>query len=190
MHRTLRKLSVLAIVLAIPQALALADEDHPHNTDARAFAKAAGVDPNTPSPNATPEQIALAKAIGKDVVCLCGTCPKRFVTDCDCGWAGLQQNALLNAVVAGKSREEIVHLYQQVYSARGLALPPDDDLLAKVAWALPYAGAAFGLFFMFIFGVKLMRKKDGSEREKPEEIPVIQDEAAEKELNQALEDLD
>ena len=32
-------------------------------------------------------QAEVAKATGRDVVCLCGTCPKRLITDCECGWA-------------------------------------------------------------------------------------------------------
>lgn len=103
------------------------------------------------------EQAALAKAIGKEVVCLCGTCPKHTITDCDCGWAGMNKRILQHAVSRGMTREQIVGTYREAYGDQVLAMLPNEGF-ARLAWVLPYSAGAFGLALVFFVGVRHLRR--------------------------------
>jgi cytochrome c-type biogenesis protein CcmH/NrfF len=141
-------------------------------------------------------QAETARAIGRDVVCLCGTCPKRTITSCECGWAIQNQNTLINAVVAGHSPETIVSAYRAAYGDRVLSLLPNEGF-ATAAWALPYTVAAIALLAVFFIGFGFMKKPSAitattiiSEAHE-ENIPqIINDEEARKALQEELEDLD
>ena len=155
------------------------------------FARAANVTTTVKKPH-TPEQADLAKLTGRDVVCLCGTCPKRLITDCECGWATRNQNAILNAVVDGKTREQIVALYRQVYGDQVLAMLPNSGF-AMTAWALPYAVGAISLVAALFVGLSFMRRREepsGPEPSSPVAPEVTDDEDARAALAQELVDLD
>jgi cytochrome c-type biogenesis protein CcmF len=145
-----------------------------------------GVSMDHPQPGITLEQANAADIVGRDVVCLCGTCPKRLISDCDCGWAKKNQVAILNAVAKGKSRAEIVAAYREVYGERVLAMLPDEGI-NMIAWRLPYAGALVGLVVAFLIGRRFLAKRAAPEAPAP--APVA-DAAAQAELKRELEDLD
>lgn len=119
-------------------------------------AKKMGV-PMTPPSASTPEQFELGKRIGREVVCLCKTCPKRTITDCDCGWAIRNQHAILQAVVKGMSSDQIIGAYREVYGDQVLAMLPNEGFNV-LAWALPYAGALFGLVGVFWLGRRYLKR--------------------------------
>lgn len=152
-------------------------------------ARRMGVSMNAPS-QSTPEQYEFAKKVGLEVVCLCGTCPKRTITECDCGWAVRNQYAILHAVINGKTSEQIIGAYREVYGQEVLAMLPHEGL-NDIAWALPYGGAIVGLGFALWVGVKLMRRsKEQPEPELPPEPTDTNDASDRAKLNRELEDLD
>jgi cytochrome c-type biogenesis protein CcmH/NrfF len=180
-------------LLAIAGPAGAADQDMPTEKAAPSAvlaARALGVDPNTPSPTATPVQIDLGRAIGREVVCLCGTCPKRTITDCDCGWAKANQVAILNAVVQGKTREQIIQVFRQSYGDQSLAQLPSDNTLAKAAWAVPYLGAGLGLMLVLLAGMRLARNRQAAPVQKVAARAAIPDDAAKKQLERELDELD
>lgn len=120
-------------------------------------ARALGVDVSAAA-SLTDEQALLAKSIGKDVVCLCGTCPKHTITDCTCGWAGLNQRAIQNAVASGRTRSEIVQAYRSSYGDQVLAMLPNEGF-AKAGWAVPYVSAIVGLAVVFLIGLRMRRRR-------------------------------
>jgi cytochrome c-type biogenesis protein CcmH/NrfF len=148
------------------------------------------------SMNVTPPhddaQAALAKTIGEQVVCLCGTCPKRLIHECDCGWAAQNRNVILNAVVAGRGEAEVVAAYRKAYGDQVLAMLPNEGF-AVTAWALPYAVGAVGLVTALAVGLRFL-KQSGSGAAAPatpSAVATVTDDAeAKAELERALEDLD
>ena len=155
-------------------------------------AKALGV-PMSTKHNHTAEQAALAREIGQEVVCLCGTCPKRTISDCECGWAKQHQNSLVNAVVAGNSKEKIIQTYRQVYGDQVLAMLPNEGF-AVTAWALPYAVAMIAFVVILLLGIRFASKPSTvtAMTEQADEIvpAVTQDDEARAQLERELEDLD
>lgn len=157
-------------------------------------ADALGVDLHSQKPH-TPEQGYVAEQAGRDVVCLCGTCPKRLIHECECGWAAQNRNAIMNAVVDGKTREDIVAAYRRVYGDQVLAMLPNSGF-AVTAWALPYAVAAVGLGAAVFVGVRVLKGRgvaDASEvatPATPQTHQTVTDDDARRALERELEDLD
>jgi len=142
----------------------------------------------------TAEHAALAREIGQEVVCLCGTCPKRTISDCECGWAKQHQNSLVNAVVAGNSKEKIIQIYRQVYGDQVLAMLPNEGF-AITAWALPYAVAMVAFVVILLLGVRFAAKPSTvtaltEQAEDSNLPPVTDDDEAREQLERELEDLD
>ena len=141
----------------------------------------------------TEAQAELAREIGKEVVCLCGTCPKRTITSCECGWAKQNQNALVNAVVAGNTKEQIIETYRQAYGDQVLSLLPNEGF-AVTAWALPYAVALLAFMVILFLGFKFVAKPStvtALTEEPAQAIPeVTADAEARAALARELEDLD
>jgi cytochrome c-type biogenesis protein CcmH/NrfF len=180
--------SFLLAILFIA-APAFAQEEHKMGMASDLASKKLGVETERTLQH-TLEQADLAKAIGRDVVCLCGTCPKRTITDCDCGWAHQNQNAILNAVVQGRGRDEIVSVYREAYGQKVLAMLPAEGV-NNLAWALPYAGAILLLAFVVFMGRRYLGR-GGAEGPAPASGPAPdrQDAAARAELARELEDMD
>jgi len=139
------------------------------------------------------EQSALAHEIGKEVVCLCGTCPKRTITACECGWAKQNQNVLVNAVVAGNTKDQIIETYRRVYGDQVLSMLPNEGF-AVTAWALPYAVALIAFMAILFLGFQFVAKPStvtALTEESTEAIPeVTADAEARAALARELEDLD
>lgn len=180
---------------AIPLgSVAFAEEEHSQLGAGPSLAFAAlGVDGRTP-PSATHDQIELGKAIGRELVCLCGDCPKRTITDCDCGWAGQNQTAILAAVAKGKTKEEIFRAYVAAYGDQVRAqIPPcSENPLGCTAFILPYVAGALGLGAVFAVGLRLRRHEAApapTSASPPPPAAPEEDEAA-KQLRRELEDLD
>jgi len=186
-ERTLAALAVMMIGLGFGLRVDAQDEEMVNNGPSPLlFAQKIGVSATDTSPH-TAVQAETAKLIGREVVCLCKTCPKRNVTDCDCGWAGDNKVAILNAVARGMSRDEILSAYRSVYGDAGLAMLPNEGINV-LAWALPYGGAIFGLGAALMVGRRLMGRRK-SEAPVAPAGPAV-DGAAEAQLKRELEDLD
>ena len=156
-------------------------------------ARALGVPMSTKHEH-TPEHAALAREIGQEVVCLCGTCPKRTISDCECGWAKQHQNSLVNAVVAGNSKERIIQTYRQVYGDQVLAMLPNEGF-AITAWALPYAVAMVAFVVILLLGIRFAAKPSTvtamTEQAEDNIVPAVtDDDEAREQLERELEDLD
>ncbi|MCK6549490.1 cytochrome c-type biogenesis protein CcmH [Myxococcota bacterium] len=157
---TVRLALLLGLALAGSRASAQADmETASHAPASDLVLKALGLDPNA-APQLTDEQIVLARTVGRDVVCLCGTCPKEPIADCQCGWASQNRRAIQGAIARGMSRDDIVKTYRQAYGDKVLAMLPNEGF-ARAAWILPYTAAVLGLFAVLFVGGRYLRKTRG-----------------------------
>lgn len=156
----------LAAVAAFVLAAAM-----PERTEAEAegeakdgAAKLLGVNPDRDRRKlGDPDRMDFAKALGQDVVCLCGTCPRHTVTNCDCGWAHFNQRVIQLALLEGKTREMILSAYEAAYGLKVFPLPPDEGF-GRVSYLGPYAVAGLGLILVIFLGLRM--------RNRPGEAPV------------------
>lgn len=151
--------------------------------------RALGVDMSK-LPRLSPEDEDRAKAVGKEVVCLCGTCPRHTITDCQCGWAHQQKKAIRLAMESGQSGEQIIAAYRRVFGDKVLAMIPDEGF-ARTSYALPYAAAVLGLAAVIWVGIRSLRRggAKGAEASAPEPAADAAD-ADVATLRRELEDLD
>lgn len=99
-----------------------------------------------------------AKTVGHEVVCLCPTCNRRYVDECDCGWARRNQLTIQYALMDGKTPDEIVQAYIDVHGLRALPRPPATPL-GNLSWALPYGLTLFSLLLLAWYGLRLRTTK-------------------------------
>jgi cytochrome c-type biogenesis protein CcmH/NrfF len=139
----------LVAVLAISQG-------HTGGDDVMAPAHELHIDPDKLI-SLTQEQKDYAKTIGDELVCLCGTCPRFTVANCDCGWAAQSMNIIKVALSEGKTREEIHAAYEKSYGTKAFPKPP--GTLGELTWLIPYVGGLLLLASLFAFGVRALRRR-------------------------------
>ncbi len=121
--------------------------------------KLLGVDPDRDTRKLSdPAQIDYAKKLGQDVVCLCGTCPRHTVTNCDCGWAHYNQRTIQLALLDGKTKEQIISAYETAFGLKVFPLPPDDGL-GRMSYIVPYVGGVLGLLLVVFFGLRMKKNQ-------------------------------
>ena len=108
-----------------------------------------------------------AKPVGRKVVCLCGTCPRRAVTECSCGWARRNQLTIQYALMDGKSEKDIVDAYVQTHGLKVLPHPPA-TAFGSLSWAVPFGGALMTLIVLAWYGARLK----GEARPAPVPVPI------------------
>lgn len=191
MRRTLARSGArLAVPLALVLALVWSERGEAElQGEAKDLAsKILGVNPDRDGRKLTdPAQIDYAKKLGQEVVCLCGTCPRHTVTNCDCGWAEYNRRTLQLALLDGKTREQIIGAYGTAFGLKVFPLPPDDGF-GRMSYILPYAGAGFGLLFVIILGLRMRRTSPSSSPTAPGAKDEEGDEARRR-LARELDDL-
>jgi cytochrome c-type biogenesis protein CcmH/NrfF len=175
MHALLQALALLAVA-----------QGHEGGDDVMAPAAELGVTPGALI-SLNGEQKAYAKQVGDELVCLCGTCPRFTVANCDCGWAHQSMSIIEGALAAGKTREQIHAAYERAYGPKAFPKPP--GTLGDLTWLIPYVGGLLLLGALFAFGVKAIQRQRAvaSAGERMEQADVDADREA---LKRELEDLD
>jgi cytochrome c-type biogenesis protein CcmF len=128
-----------------------------------------------------------AREIGRELVCLCGTCPKEPITDCRCGWAGMNKQTIQHLVAKGMTRDQILEAYHKEYGDPVMAMIPKTGF-AQAAWIVPYAAGGIGLLTVFIIGFRSLRKRSSAGPDLPPSVEAGQD--VRKELAKELDELD
>lgn len=193
-RRTARIATRLLALGVLVGALGLTERSEAETTGEPkdAAAKLLGVDPDRDRRKLeSPERIDYAKALGQDVVCLCGTCPRHTVTNCDCGWAHYNQRVLQLALLDGKTREDVLKAYEAAYGLKVFPLPPDEGF-GRMSYVLPYVAAVAGLLFVVFLGLKMRNNHNapaGGPSSSPSAAESDEDEAR-KLLARELDDLD
>jgi cytochrome c-type biogenesis protein CcmH/NrfF len=176
MHALLQALALLAVA-----------QGHEGGDDVMAPARELSVDPSQLQ-SLSQEQKQYAKVIGDELVCLCGTCPRFTVANCDCGWAHQSMSIIEAALVAGKTREQIHAAYEKSYGPKAFPKPP--GALGDLTWLIPYVGGLLLLAGLFAFGVRAIRRQRASSVAVGSSIEEVDADADREALKRELEDLD
>ncbi len=139
----------------------------------------------------SPALKAQAKAVGQDAVCLCGTCPRRTIASCECGWAATHKKTIELALLKGLTGPDILAGYQKAYGLKAFPEPPNEGF-GRASYLLPYAAAVVGLILVFVVGFRA-RRRATRVSESASDAPLPEDserEEAKNILRQELEDLD
>ena len=97
----------------------------PHNESPQFAAKVA----------ATP----LERELGREIICMCGTCGRKLIGECSCGLAAEMRDEVSKLVAAGKGREDVYQYFITKYGSQEPLAAPIDKGFNRLAWFVPYA---------------------------------------------------
>jgi cytochrome c-type biogenesis protein CcmF len=101
-----------------------------------------------PSFAAVTPRTELEKELYREIVCLCGTCGKKLIGECQCGYAAKMRDQVSRLVAEGRTREEIYRYFVVEYGSEEPLAAPLDRGFNRLAWSVPYLGGAGGLVLM------------------------------------------
>jgi cytochrome c-type biogenesis protein CcmF len=127
----------------------------------------------------------LERAMQKRIICMCGTCGRQLLSECQCSIAQGMRTQLARLVADGKSEDEIVQYYIAKYGSQEPLAAPLDRGFNRLAWAVPYALGIGGFAMISVVAVKWSRR-----RQAPPAVVTEHDAAAEARLDEELRNLD
>jgi cytochrome c-type biogenesis protein CcmF len=80
----------------------------------------------------------LEREAGHAIVCMCGTCGRKLVTECTCAKAEEMRAEIAGLVKQGKTKKQILDFYIEKYGSQEPLAEPLDEGFNRMAWALPY----------------------------------------------------
>lgn len=83
--------------------------------------------------------------VGKELACMCGTCPRRPLDECTCGYAQQQHARIDNALAQGKTKQQIIDAYIAEFGKEILSKPPAEGF-NLLAWVMPPFVLLVGFF--------------------------------------------
>jgi cytochrome c-type biogenesis protein CcmF len=122
----------------------------------------------------------LEKEMRREIVCLCGDCPKYPISECTCSEAARMRAELGEQIALGKNRDQIRDWIVERYGSQEPLGAPIDKGFNRLAWLLPWSvglGAAAAVGF-----VAIRWSKNHAAEERDETTP------ADPELNDRLDD--
>jgi len=95
------------------------------------------------APN-TAAQTPMEREVGHAVVCMCGTCGRKLVSECTCAKAEEMRSEIAALVKQGQTKKQILDFYIEKYGSQQPLAEPLDEGFNRLAWAFPYVlgGAA------------------------------------------------
>jgi cytochrome c-type biogenesis protein CcmF len=141
----------------------------------------------------THEGRAVAKDLMKDLVCLCGGCPRESLYDCKCGYASREREIVLQLLAEkdlstkqGRKAayDEVVGVFMRRYGGEHVLGEPRNQL----SWILPWVAVVGGLGLLFVMGTRWVRRGRAAVPAAPP--PVAPDDEYAEKLDDELRDID
>jgi cytochrome c-type biogenesis protein CcmF len=130
----------------------------------------------------------LEREMQRQIICMCGTCGRQLLSECQCGTA-VSMRAELNKLVSdGKNKDQIVQFYIAKYGSQEPLAQPIDKGFNRLAWAVPYMMGATGLVLVGAIAMRWSRRGPDAEPAQPQAAGT--DSALEARLNDELSNLD
>ena len=101
-----------------------------------------------PATGAVTPRTQLEKELYREIVCLCGTCGKKLIGECECGYAAKMRDQVSRLVAEGRAREEIYAAFVAEYGSQEPLAAPLDRGFNRLAWSVPYIAGVGGLVLM------------------------------------------
>lgn len=83
--------------------------------------------------------------VAKELACLCGSCPRRPLDECRCGYAGMERERIAKELGEGKTKEQIIAGFVGEFGKEIFVTPPKEGF-NLMAWFMPFFGIAVGGF--------------------------------------------
>ena len=86
----------------------------------------------------------LEREVGRAIVCMCGTCGRKLVGECDCGYAAQMRDEIAGLLKAGKTKPQVLQHFVEKYGSQEPLAEPIDEGFNRLAWLAPYAVGGLG----------------------------------------------
>ena len=133
---------------------------------------------------------ALEKQLQHEIICMCGTCGRRLIAECDCTvpkvGAEDMRNEVSSLVSGGKTHDEVIEYYVEKYGSQEPLASPIDKGFNRLAWFVPYMVGAGGVLAVGFAAVRWSRRQDHAAPSATQAVDAALDER----LNDELRNLD
>jgi cytochrome c-type biogenesis protein CcmF len=127
----------------------------------------------------------------RSLICMCGTCGRQLLSECQCGYAVRMRQELAKLVADGRTRDQIVQYYIAKYGSQEPLAQPLDTPFNRLAWLIPYAFGISGLLIVGVVAIRWSRRgHTGSADAEPEADAARADGDAQARLDDELSQLD
>ena len=100
----------------------------------------------------------LERDLQHEIICMCGTCGRQRLAECQCGIAAQMREELAGLVARGMTRDQVYQYYINKYGSQEPLASPIDKGFNRVAWALPYVAGATGALMVGFIAVRWTRR--------------------------------
>jgi cytochrome c-type biogenesis protein CcmH/NrfF len=100
----------------------------------------------------------LERELQQNLICMCGTCGRQLLSQCQCGYAQKMRAELATLITAGRTREQVIDYYIAKYGSQEPLAQPIDEGFNRLAWAVPYMLGATGLLVTGLVAVRWTRR--------------------------------
>ena len=100
----------------------------------------------------------LERDVGHAVVCMCGTCGRKLVSECTCAKAEEMRTEISTLVKQGKTKKQILDFYIEKYGSQQPLAEPLDEGFNRLAWALPYVVGAAAFLVLIVVARRWSRR--------------------------------
>lgn len=80
----------------------------------------------------------LERELQRSLVCMCGTCGHKLLSECACGTAAMMREELAEQVKLGKDKEQVFAYFVAKYGSQEPLGAPIDEGFNRLAWLVPY----------------------------------------------------
>jgi cytochrome c-type biogenesis protein CcmF len=133
----------------------------------------------------------LERDLQQNLICMCGTCGRQLLSQCQCGYAQNMRKELAGLITEGRTRQQVIDYYIAKYGSQEPLAQPIDKGFNRLAWAVPYVLGATGLLVTGFVAVRWTRRGHTANAAavSPELLTPV-DPALESRLNDELSNLD
>jgi cytochrome c-type biogenesis protein CcmF len=146
--------------------------------------------PGAPQVVAVIPKTPLERELQHEIICMCRTCGRQRLADCQCPKAAEMRTELAGLVAKGMTREQIYDFYIAQYGSEEPLASPINKGFNRLAWFLPYGVGASGAALLALAAVRWSRREDTAAVIEAGAAGAPDDPALRERLDDELRDLD
>ena len=128
---------------------------------------------------------ALERDLHRSIVCMCGTCARRRLSECICATADGMREEIAGLIDQGSTKDDVIQRFVAKYGSQEALAAPIDEGFNRLAWLFPYVIGIVGAF-----GVGVIAMRWSRQEKEPARPPEQTDPQLETRLDDELRNLD
>jgi cytochrome c-type biogenesis protein CcmH/NrfF len=135
------------------------------------------------------ERTPLEREMGRQLICMCGTCGRQLAGECACGYAANMRQEIAGLVKQGMNKDQILQYYVKKYGSQLPLAAPIDTGFNRLAWLFPYLVGGASAVAVGIMAFRWTRREKPGATSAGREASAS-DPALEEQLDDELRNLD